>query len=53
MRMNSEEIKKQIAEMQQEIKKEEKYSKRWCFLAATINSYRKETGKPKLKEYTW
>lgn len=51
MRMSREEIKKQIAELQKEIKNEERFSKRWTFLAATINRYSKEIGKK--APYTW
>lgn len=51
MRMSTEEIKKHIAELQKEIKNEERFSKRWTFLAATINRYSKEIGKK--APYTW
>ena len=51
MRMTSEEIRKHIAELQKEIKHEEKFSKRWTFLAATINRYSKMIGKE--APYKW
>lgn len=47
----TEELKKRIAECEKEIAKEPKFSKRWCFLASTINRYNKELGNP--APYTW
>lgn len=51
MKNNREEIKKTIARLEKEIKQEQRFSKRWTFLAATINRYNKELGKP--AKYTW
>lgn len=51
MRMSREEIKKQIAKLQKEIKKEQEFTKRWIFLAATINRYSKEIGRE--APYRW
>lgn len=42
-----------IRAAEEEIKNEPKYTKRWVFLAATINRARKEIGKKELKKYTW
>ncbi len=51
MKNTSAEIKAKIRKLETEIIKEERYSKRWVFLAATINRYNKELGKP--AKYTW
>lgn len=40
-----------IEELNKEIQNEEKYSKRWTFLAATINRYSKSIGEP--APFTW
>lgn len=42
---------KKIEELTKEIKKEKEYSKRWCFLAATINRYCKSINEP--APYKW
>ena len=51
MKMNTEETKKKIAELQKEIQQEQRFSKRWIFLAATINSYSKQIGRK--APYKW
>lgn len=48
---NRKEIEKRIAKLNKEIAQEPKFTKRWTFLAATINSYNKEIGRP--APYTW
>ena len=50
-RMSGKEIEKRTAKLQKEISQEERFSKRWCFLAATINSYSKQIGRT--APYTW
>lgn len=42
-----------IKAAEKEIANEPIYSKRWVFLATTINRARKEIGKKELKKYTW
>lgn len=39
-------MKKEIERLTKELNKETKHSKRWCFLAATINRYSKQIGEP-------
>ena len=51
MKSRSAETKARIRKLEAEISKEEVFSKRWVFLAATINRYNKELGKP--AKYTW
>ena len=48
---NREKTIKSIEKLTKEIAKEEKYSKRWCFLAATINLESKSIGEP--APYRW
>ncbi len=51
--MSKKELLKAIREMEETIKEENKYSKRWVFLAATINRYRKLAGLKEDARYTW
>lgn len=49
--MTTNEIKEEIKQLRKEIKTVPEYSKRWVFLAATINRYNKQLGKGPV--YKW
>lgn len=51
MKRGIKETKAEIRKLEKEISKEPTFSKRWVFLASTINRYNKEIGKP--AKYTW
>ncbi len=43
---NRKDLEKRLAKLNKEIAQEPEFTKRWTFLAATINSYNKELGRP-------
>lgn len=51
MSTSRKEAEARIKELEKEISKEPRFSKRWVFLATTINRYSKQIGKP--AKYTW
>lgn len=50
-KMSKKETEARIRKLEKEISAEPRFSKRWIFLAAAINSYSKQIGKP--AKYTW